>query len=90
MVDALKFARISSASSVCDDSRGQAATSVLEHFEVGGEGAGGAPDVGELCGPGLRLGGLALRGAVGDVGCDGHGRLAGAAGGGVGFLKKKC
>ena len=38
-MDALKFARISSASSVCDDSRGQAATSVLEHFEVGGEGA---------------------------------------------------
>ena len=38
-MDALKFARISSASSVCDDSRGQAATSVLEHFEVGGAGA---------------------------------------------------
>ena len=32
-MDALKFARISSASSVWDDSRGQAATSVFEHFE---------------------------------------------------------
>ena len=38
-MDALKFARISSASSVWDDSRGQAATSVFEHFEdEGGEG----------------------------------------------------
>ena len=32
-MDALKYARISSASSVWDDSRGQAATSVFEHFE---------------------------------------------------------
>ena len=38
-MDALKFARISSALSVWDDSRGQAATSVFEHFEdEGGEG----------------------------------------------------
>ena len=35
-VDALKFARISSASSVGDDSRGQAATSLVEHFEEEG------------------------------------------------------